>query len=225
MSFWIYNLGVGVPVSEKNLSTRLRPKAINELDQTARLHEIGQDNTAPDKALHDKTDNAPAKDSFKRSAQAEANKNMSEYRSEAKKSTHQPIVFAEQIMSSPVNFIRDNLSFNLTWQRFVETRFRHFPIIDLANKPVGIVSDRDMLKRAATMSGQELALLKVSQVMQSRVLTASPRTTVRQLCEVMFRQHIGALPITDEHGQITGIVTRSDILRGLINHGPLELWA
>ncbi|NQZ12347.1 MAG: CBS domain-containing protein [Algicola sp.] len=40
-----------------------------------------------------------------------------------------------------------------------------------------------------------------------------------------FSQHIGSLPIVTADGYLQGIVTRSDILRSMIKHGPLEFWA
>ena len=40
----------------------------------------------------------------------------------------------------------------------------------------------------------------------------------------MFTRHIGALPITDSKNKILGLITRSDILRSMIKHGPIQLW-
>jgi CBS domain-containing protein len=32
------------------------------------------------------------------------------------------------------------------------------------------------------------------------------------------------MPILDENGRLIGIITRSDILRAIINHAPFDLW-
>jgi CBS domain-containing protein len=40
----------------------------------------------------------------------------------------------------------------------------------------------------------------------------------------MFNYHLGAVPITDELEKVVGLITRSDILRGMIKFGPTELW-
>jgi CBS domain-containing protein len=41
----------------------------------------------------------------------------------------------------------------------------------------------------------------------------------------MFQEKIGALPILDEAGKLVGIITRSDILKTVMNTVPLELWS
>ena len=40
----------------------------------------------------------------------------------------------------------------------------------------------------------------------------------------MFKERIGAMPIVDDQGTLVGILTRSDILRVLVNKAPLQLW-
>ena len=41
----------------------------------------------------------------------------------------------------------------------------------------------------------------------------------------MFAHHIGSMPVIGEGERPVGIITRSDILRTLVNRAPLELWA
>lgn len=47
--------------------------------------------------------------------------------------------------------------------------------------------------------------------MVSTVLTASSDTSIHEICQVMFSQHIGALLIVYENKLLFGLVTRSDI--------------
>jgi acetoin utilization protein AcuB len=70
----------------------------------------------------------------------------------------------------------------------------------------------------------------LDQVMSTPVLSASVKTNIREICNVMFNHHIGALPIVLEgqlegqSGVLAGMITRSDILRAMIKHGPVQLW-
>ena len=64
----------------------------------------------------------------------------------------------------------------------------------------------------------------VASIMKTNVLTARPATEIRSVANVMFKQRIGAMPIVDEGGKLVGILTRSDILKAVINRAPLELW-
>jgi acetoin utilization protein AcuB len=75
----------------------------------------------------------------------------------------------------------------------------------------------------------------LDQVMSTPVLSASVKTNIREICNVMFNHHIGALPIgalpivlegqlEGQSGVLAGMITRSDILRAMIKHGPVQLW-
>lgn len=123
---------------------------------------------------------------------------------------------AAQIMSSPV------ISLDLhaadreaALQLMAEHKIRHLPLLDHGNL-AGLLTERDLL-RAPHKAFRQLMIRKV--------FVATADTPLQALAHVMFDEHIGALPIVDEHQQLSGIVTRSDILRALSAYRPLEFWA
>jgi acetoin utilization protein AcuB len=61
--------------------------------------------------------------------------------------------------------------------------------------------------------------------MVSEVLVATQDTLIRDAARTMIEERIGSLPIITEGNALAGIVTRSDILRALITHGPMRIWA
>jgi len=52
----------------------------------------------------------------------------------------------------------------------------------------------------------------VADIMTTDVVTASKNTTVRELAQIFESRHFGSLPIVDENGDLTGIVTASDLI-------------
>ncbi|MBM4127768.1 MAG: CBS domain-containing protein [Nitrospira sp.] len=60
--------------------------------------------------------------------------------------------------------------------------------------------------------------------MTRRVVSAAPTTTVRDIARLMLDERIHAVPLLDTHRRLVGILTTRDLLRGIANHGPLELW-
>ena len=57
------------------------------------------------------------------------------------------------------------------------------------------------------------------------MLSAHPDTEIRLIARTMFEQKIGAMPIlSEEDDSMVGILTRSDILRTVVNRAPFELW-
>lgn len=142
-----------------------------------------------------------------------------------------PALHAYQIMTAPVVTLFRETTITQAWTLFRERRFRHVPIITRDRKIYGILSDRDLLRYAA-VSGKippyaesaPEASTDISSLIKTRVITASQDTEIRQIARILFEQRVGVMPIVSESGTLDGIITRSDILRTLVNHAPLELW-
>lgn len=141
-----------------------------------------------------------------------------------------PAVSAKQIMTVPVTTIGSDADLGGVVARFHERTLRHLPVLDSKGRLIGIVSDRDILRhlaglgasgRASHLRGGEMS---VQSVMKPRVLTAEIDTDVRYIARLFVEQHVGALPIVAA-GSLVGIVTRSDVLRAVVRHYALELWA
>jgi CBS domain-containing protein len=83
-------------------------------------------------------------------------------------------------------------------------------LVVLEGKTVaGIVSDRDL----RNVGGDQ----PVSALMSTKVVTATPNTTVREAANLLRGRSVGSLPIL-ERGRLVGIVTISDLLT-LIGRG------
>lgn len=222
MTFWIYNVGMGVALAPPELSVERKPLALEELAKTTRLHstdEEGHIRPVKQSLYSSNKEHVTQSDRFTSST--------AEYK-QTKTASRQQVVYAEQIMSSPVRTLSLGLSYQAAHAMFVKYRHRHFPVVDEKSRLVGLVSDRDMLADDASLEGTVEPLTSrrpIINIMSKQLLTASATTTIHEICQVMFNQHIGALPITDDKANLLGIITRSDILRIMILHGPIELWA
>ena len=51
------------------------------------------------------------------------------------------------------------------------------------------------------------------------VITTRPETSVAEICRLLQRRRIGAIPIVDRAGAIVGIISERDIVAGLSEHG------
>lgn len=139
----------------------------------------------------------------------------------------EPIFIAQQIMNTPVLSVGENATFAEALELIESHRFRHLPVISSSGKLVGIISDRDLLRRAANCNSKEresLSKYLVKSLMHTNVLSASPDTEVKHIAQVMFEERIGSMPIVNELQKLEGILTRSDILRAVVAKGPEELW-
>lgn len=80
-----------------------------------------------------------------------------------------------------------------------------------SGKPVGIVTERDMLKRVLNHS-RTSAKTKVTDIMSKPVTTASPDMRAGDAAKLMLEHNIKKLPIV-ENGRLVGLVSLTDLLR------------
>ena len=78
-------------------------------------------------------------------------------------------------------------------------------------KPVGIITERDLLRRVLARSGKA-EQKKVSQIMTKPLLSVTPDMEIEEAAKLMFHKKIKKLPIV-EKGKLLGLLTLTDILR------------
>lgn len=133
-----------------------------------------------------------------------------------------PVQLAHQIMSRPVYTLHSTATVRQLQDLFNHYHVGLMPIMGPTGQLEGIVSKWYLSRQI--MPWTELARRPVSAIARSPVITAGTNTNIRELARVLLEQNIHGMPIVDEQHQVVGIVTRSDILRSLVNYAPLELW-
>lgn len=141
-----------------------------------------------------------------------------------------PVLFANQIMSSPVEVLTTTATIAEALKLFHEKRFRHLPVLSSEKVLVGMVSDRDVLRYMGSITDkykyQEVMHEyddKVEELMSTSVLSASSDTDMRYIARLFVEERIGAMPVV-EAGELSGIITRSDILRVVMSRHNMEYW-
>jgi acetoin utilization protein AcuB len=79
-------------------------------------------------------------------------------------------------------------------------------------KLVGIVTDRDL--RVAVAKENHLV---VGDVMSSNPVTISEDSTIEEAAQLICGHKFNALPVLSKTGELVGIITVTDILKGLLN--------
>ena len=78
-------------------------------------------------------------------------------------------------------------------------------------KPIGIMTERDILKRVIPES-KNPEKAQVSEVMSTPLIVGGPDMYVEDAARLMFKKNIKKLPIM-ENGKLVGLLTLSDIAR------------
>jgi CBS domain-containing protein len=86
-------------------------------------------------------------------------------------------------------------------------------LVESNGKIVGIVTERDLVRRALTKGGG-LSRVKVKSIMSSPLITIKPDVCVEDAAKVMLSNKVRRLPVIGEDG-LAGVITATDIARSL----------
>ncbi|MBS0181876.1 MAG: CBS domain-containing protein [Nitrospira sp.] len=139
-----------------------------------------------------------------------------------------PAVLARDLMSAPVFSLPSDSTLLDAWTSMSHKQFHHIPITSMHDTLVGMVSYRDLLHHVPELitaaDQRQASRRRLAEIMTSRVISATPVTEIREIARVMLDEGIHAVPILDQNRRLVGILTTRDLLQGIANHGPLELW-
>lgn len=138
----------------------------------------------------------------------------------------QRVVRVGDLMSRPAMCVAESTSLVELWQRFESAGISHMPVVNAPGQSLcGLVSLRDLLWNTSSLASRPRVLsVSVKEIMTRRVIVANPDTEIRLLAAAMMSHRIGCMPVLDDDEVLVGMVTRSDLLRTLGNHEPLDLW-
>ena len=129
-------------------------------------------------------------------------------------------IVREIMMGSPVTLTPQD-TLDLANDVISLGRIRHIPVVD-NGKVVGLLTERNLIGAAANRifglkRKSRSALLKselVKNVMEKRVVTVAPETSIKEAARLMAEKKIGCVPVISD-GTLVGLVTTTNILRYL----------
>ncbi len=131
-------------------------------------------------------------------------------------------VFVEEIMSKKLVTLNFDDSLLMVRNIFSGVKFHHIPVVESGRKIIGIVSDRDYLRKVSpffdTINEQtrDKAIMsrRVGTIMTRNPICANSRTTVSDAIRLMDENNISCLPVVEDDGmRLLGIVTWKDLAR------------
>ena len=87
-------------------------------------------------------------------------------------------------------------------------------MVNKNNGPVGIVTERDVLRKVAT-SRKMLGDVKAKDIMSRPVITIKPYDSVEKAAAVMAKMKIKRLVVIEQDGSMEGVISLTDITRKL----------
>ena len=114
------------------------------------------------------------------------------------------------VTTGPDKPIRDALA------TLAQHNFGALVVVDKANKPVGIISERDIVRLAA--KNEDCFSVRVGEVMTQNVITGVRQDELKAVANTMTENRIRHLPIVNSQGTLIGIVSIGDVVKAERNH-------
>lgn len=108
--------------------------------------------------------------------------------------------------------IAEDSDYKQAFELMKEHQFHHLPVVNSAGEVVGIATYRDLQLAARCHLDTPTEL---REVMHTPVLTAMATDTLQNATKLMTDNKLGCLPIVDEEGHVTGMLTDTDLFRAL----------
>ena len=141
------------------------------------------------------------------------------------------------VMTTSVVAVRENADFKEMVTELRSRRVSAFPVLDAADRVIGVVSEADLLsKEAAPELPQGLVRLAwqlterskasgvtAAEVMTKPAVTIGEAAPVAEAARLMQSRRVKRLPVVDNDGRLRGIVSRADVL-SVYERPDQEIW-
>lgn len=144
-----------------------------------------------------------------------------------------------QVMTRPVVTVPADATVYAAADILLGSRISAAPVVDADGRMVGIVSEADLMNRPEMGTVPAKSWLqrllsdnarlardyvrshshRVADVMTRKVVTANERTSLQDVARLMQRHGVKRLPVV-RGGKVIGIVSRANLLQGLLSRGP-----
>jgi CBS domain-containing protein len=131
----------------------------------------------------------------------------------------------QDVMTTRVIWVKKDATFREMATALHEHRVSAFPVVDDDGKVIGVVSEADLLTKEAldddsgVISGilhrrdqAKARGVTAGDLMTTAVVAVRPDDTIEHAAKLMYDRRVKRLPVTDENGRLTGIISRADVL-------------
>ena len=91
-------------------------------------------------------------------------------------------------------------------------KIRRLIVLGAKNKPVGIITEKDVAKTVYSLGGKSIKSVRVGNFMSKKLITVKKNATVYDCAKLMKYKKISSVIVLTEKGTLDGIVTKSDLV-------------
>src|SRR5262245_17719132 len=133
-------------------------------------------------------------------------------------------MYVQDFMPTTVTTVTPDTLVRTAYQVMRDTWIRRLPVVTDEGILVGIITDRDIRRAAASdvphlMEYELLSLLeklRVRDIMTPEVVTVGGTTPLQEAGQILLQKKFGCLPVVHANHTLAGIITVTDLLRVVI---------
>jgi CBS domain-containing protein len=119
--------------------------------------------------------------------------------------------FARDVMTTDPACCSSDTTLDQLARIMVQNDCGEIPIVDTSNRPIGVVTDRDIVCRSVA-EGKNPTAHTAESVMTRSVVTVRSDTPLDDVIATMERHQIRRVPVVDDGGCCAGIIAQADIV-------------
>lgn len=147
-------------------------------------------------------------------------------------------MLVQEAMSKDVITVHTDDSIEKCAQILFEKKFSGLPVVDDDGKVLGMVTEGDLIRRAARIKApgyleilgglvylgnpnkfveelKKAMSYRAGDMMSDKLFSISPDKTIEEAATTMFRENVKRLPVVDWNEKLVGIISRRDIMRAI----------
>lgn len=96
-------------------------------------------------------------------------------------------------------------------------------VIDAKNKPVGIITEKDIAKTIYALGDRPIKSVKVSGFMSKKLITVKKTDSIYDCAKLMKKNRISSIIVLGKNGILEGLVTKTDLASIFLTHAVAPL--
>ena len=120
---------------------------------------------------------------------------------------------AKDMMTRDVVTVYANQQMRTAWEELLEHRISGIPVVSYDETCVGVLSFKDFLLQGVDEFGDD----QVIKYMTAPAITISEDHTLLEIVGLFQSRHIHRVPVVDDQGHISGIISTFDIVDQVVH--------
>ncbi len=98
-------------------------------------------------------------------------------------------------------------------------KIKRLIVVKNANKPVGIITEKDITRATSAFSGRDIGDITVGDFMSENLIIVKKNNSIYDCAKLMKNNNISSVIVLNENNSLTGIITKTDLVESFLING------